>query len=96
MENKYQRKHNLTKIPQLVNIFDDSAAGIIPQEIRITTTYLKKWWALERFPYKLIMKSLGLQTVSFRCVGNTLKHTQIILGKLVLMEGRRVREQSSL
>lgn len=70
-------------------------AGVI-QEIRITTTYLKKWWALERFPYKLIMVSLGLQTVSFCCVGNTFKHTQIILGKLVLMEGTRVWAQSSL
>lgn len=34
------------------------------------------------------MKSLGFPTVSFCCVRNTLKHTWIILGKLVLSDGR--------
>lgn len=74
MLNKYWRKYNVTKIPQLVTFFDDSTAGVIPQEIG-KTTYLKKCWVLERVPYKLSIKSLGFQTGSVCCSGNTLKQT---------------------
>lgn len=85
MENEDHRKFNLTRIPQLVNTFDNSTVGAIPQEIHVTVTALKKGWALDRCPYQLIIKTLGFQTVSFSCSGNAL---QIIPGKLVLPDGR--------